>query len=196
MLIVHSALTAPSRGSRAGRSLPKTDHEIGRCVALIQGKVGYHRVVDNRRFKEALTMMRMTTARSLRRAALAASVGLTSASLPNPAISASCTPGAQDCPIPVHMARGTDTITLQGRLVQNGDCCAYALDARAGQTLTWTFEGPNERATITYPDGEVDGPGIPTSIPLTQTGTHVLSVRPNVMAGDAFGPFSLTITIK
>ena len=80
--------------------------------------------------------------------------------------------------------------------MQNGDCCAYALDARAGQILTWRFEGPNERATITYPDGEVDGPGIPASIPLTQTGTHILSVRPNLMAGDGYGPFRLTITIK
>jgi hypothetical protein len=112
-----------------------------------------------------------------------------------PAVAA-CLPGAQDCPIPVRMARGSDTVTLEGRFRQNVDCCAYSLDARAGQTLAWSFDGPAERATIAYPNGDVDGPGVPASIPLPATGTYVFRVSPNLMADGSFGPFRLTVTIR
>ena len=107
-----------------------------------------------------------------------------------------CETGAQDCPFPVEMKPGTDTITLVHTLQENVECCFYSLAARAGQTLTWSFDGPNERVVIVYPDGDEDGPGIPHTLPLKTDGTYVLGFVPNLMAGDAFGPFRATVTIK
>jgi len=107
-----------------------------------------------------------------------------------------CDPGAEACPLPVEMKAGTDTVTLVHELRQNVECCYYSLAARAGQTLTWGFDGPNVRSLITYPDGSTDGPGIPNSIPLPTTGTYVLGFTADTMAGDAYGPFRATVTIR
>jgi len=109
---------------------------------------------------------------------------------------ASCSRGATACPIRVQMPRGTDTITLEGRLVQNRDCCAYVLRARAGQTLHWKLEGATVRTLITDPHGQSDGPGLPEAIPLPFDGDYVFSVHPNLMAEGAFGRFRLTLAIK
>lgn len=108
---------------------------------------------------------------------------------------AQCVAGAQACPIPVHMKPGSDAITLVHTLTENVECCYYSLDARAGQTLTWAFSGPNVRTTIAYPDGNSDGPGIPNAIPLKATGTYVLGVTPDLMAENIYGPFRLMVTI-
>jgi hypothetical protein len=98
--------------------------------------------------------------------------------------------------ITLHMARGTDTITVKGRLVQNGpDCCAYAIGATAGQKLYWSVSGPAVRITIQYPDGSMDGPGIPNPLPLKTTGTYIFGVSPDLMAEGAFGRFVLKIRI-
>ena len=107
-----------------------------------------------------------------------------------------CETGAQDCPFPVEMKPGTDTVTLVHVFQESVECCYYSLAARAGQTLTWTFSGPAMRPVITDPGGDTDGPGIPESIPLAETGTYVLGFTPNLMAGGAFGPFRATVTIK
>ena len=141
-------------------------------------------------------MARMAFGSALLRAALVPAVCLASTVLPDMAASTACTAGAQDCPITVRMAPGSDTIVLDGHLKQNADCCAYAFEARAGQMLTWDFDGPAERATITYPNGDVDGPGVPASILLPATGAYVFRVSPNLMAEGSFGPFRLTITIR
>ena len=122
-------------------------------------------------------------------AAVAASLAL------SPAFAA-CVPGAAECPIDVEMARGTDTITLGGTLSQTRDCCAYAMRVRAGQTLTWSVTGATIRSTIVYPNGDGDGPGLPMTIVLPQAGTYVFSLRPNLMAEGAFGPFTVTFTIR
>lgn len=109
---------------------------------------------------------------------------------------ASCSPGATACPIRIQMTRGTNTVTLDGRLVQNQDCCAYVLRARAGQTLHWKEEGATVRTLITDPRGQSDGPGLPEAIPLQFDGDYIFSVHPNLMADGAFGPFRLTLAIK
>lgn len=108
---------------------------------------------------------------------------------------AACIPGAAECPIDVEMARGSDTITLTGVLTQNVDCCAYSLQVRAGQVMTWKETGATVRTTIAYPNGDQDGPGLPSSIPFPQSGQYIFTVHPNLMADGAFGPFSLSITI-
>jgi hypothetical protein len=131
-------------------------------------------------------------ARSMRVAAVAIALSTFGAS----DVSAACVAGAQDCPIVIHMARGTDTITLEGRTVQNADCCAYSFRARKGQTFHWNVDGATVRVIITDPAGQSDGPGLPNAIPLTLTGTYIFAVHPNLMAEGAFGAFRLTITIK
>jgi hypothetical protein len=122
-------------------------------------------------------------------AALAAAASITGAD-------AACRTGATACPIPVRMAPGTDTITLTGVVAPGQDCCAFAMRARAGQVLTWRIAGPAIRTTIRTPDGNADGPGLPASIPLPESGTYVFGVRPNLMAEGASGPFTVTFTIR
>ena len=96
----------------------------------------------------------------------------------------------------LHMARGSDTITVKGVLRRNGpDCCAYAIGATAGQRLYWTINGPAVRMTIQYPDGSADGPGIPNPVPLKTSGVYILGVSPDLMADGAFGRFTLKIRI-
>jgi hypothetical protein len=115
-----------------------------------------------------------------------------------PAVTAlGCEAGGQDCPIPVHMKPGTDTITLRNTLRLNVDCCYYSFDASAGQTLTWDFKGPTDADSMFgTPSDPVSGPGVPNSIPLNETGTYVLGLIPNLMADNTLGPFELTVTIK
>ena len=107
-----------------------------------------------------------------------------------------CNAGARNCPIELRMARGSDTITVMGTTSPQRDCCTYRFRARRGQTLHWKYEGPTSRLVITYPDGNVDGPGIPSVIALPSSGDYRLDVRPNLMAENAFGSFKLSITIK
>lgn len=62
--------------------------------------------------------------------------------------------------------------------------------------LRWHFSGPSTRMVISYPDGEVDGPGIPETLPLPISGFYILDVHPNLMAEGAYGTFQLTLTIR
>jgi len=112
-----------------------------------------------------------------------------------PAQPALAATGSDEDPIPVHFKRGSDNVQLTGELKQNVRCCAYRFKAHAGQTLRWRFTGPVFRAVIAYPDGRVDGPGIPQSIPLTLDGEYVLTFSPDLMADGAFGRYRLTLTI-
>jgi hypothetical protein len=101
-----------------------------------------------------------------------------------------------DCVVNVHMKRGTDSIEYTGRLTHAHESCDYHFKARAGQTLTWTLQGPATRQTIGYPDGNGDGPGIPQSIPLQQTGEYVFGVSADLMAEGAFGRYRRRLTIR
>lgn len=104
-------------------------------------------------------------------------------------------PGPASHPITVRMQRGTDTIVLRGVLRQNQDCCAYRFKARAGQVLDWSISGAATRQVVTYPDGHVDGPGVPDPLPLPADGVYIFSVTPDLMADGAFGRFRLRLTI-
>lgn len=123
--------------------------------------------------------------------ALAATLLLAAA----PALAQTGQIGSADHPVVVRMKRGADRIRLTGVLRQGRDCCAYAISARAGQTLHWMLTGPATRQTITDPAGQTEGPGIPLAIPLTADGTYVFTVRPNLMADGAYGRYVLTLTI-
>ena len=116
---------------------------------------------------------------------------------PSNAAQAACVIGSDNCPIRIHLRPGADRVTVRGRLTPNNQsCCSYAFKARAGQRLTWTFDGPTIRTLIRYPTGESDGPGLPDVIPLPSTGTYVFTVSSNSMAEDTFGPFRLTLRIN
>lgn len=84
---------------------------------------------------------------------------------------------------------------MHGVLQQNVDCCTYVFDARAGQQLYWTESGGVVRMVLTAPNGDVAGPGLFKPMPLPVTGAYTLEVRPDLMADDAFGPFTLTLRI-
>ena len=104
-------------------------------------------------------------------------------------------PGPVNHPIVVRMKRGSDSVRLAGVLRQNRDCCSYRFKARAGQTLNWSVSGPAIRVTMTYPDGRIDGPGLPAAIPLPADGAYVFRVSPNLMADGAFGRFVMKFRI-
>src|SRR5260221_880151 len=84
--------------------------------------------------------------------------------------STACVAGALSCPISIHFARGATAITLKGRTMQDGDCCAYSFRARAGQTFTWSVDGATLRTVITDPQWQSDRPGFPKAIALHVTG--------------------------
>jgi hypothetical protein len=86
--------------------------------------------------------------------------------------------------------------TLRGDLTPTEPSYSYRFRALAGQTLAWRFEGPAVRIIITYPDGAVEGPGLPAVVPLPQTGDYTLAIHSNLMAENIYGPFQLTMTIR
>jgi hypothetical protein len=111
------------------------------------------------------------------------------------ATAASAQPGSATHPIVIKMKRGTDSVRLTGVMRQNVDCCTYAFKASAGQQMIWSISGAVTRQVVTYPDGHVDGPGIPSPLPLPASGAYSFSVSPDLMADGAFGPFVLKIRI-
>jgi hypothetical protein len=111
------------------------------------------------------------------------------------ATAASAQPGSAAHPIVIKMKRGTDSVTLTGVMRQNVDCCTYVFKAAAGQRMIWSISGAVTRQVVTYPDGHVDGPGIPSPLPLPASGAYSFSVSPNLMADGAFGRYVLKIRI-
>jgi hypothetical protein len=104
-------------------------------------------------------------------------------------------PGSEASPISVHFRRGGDAIRFTGVLRQGQQCCSYRFNAEAGQVLNWRETGATIRVVMKYPDGHIDGPGLPQAIALPQTGTYVFTISPNLMADGAFGPFTLRLQI-
>jgi hypothetical protein len=108
---------------------------------------------------------------------------------------AAARPGDNEHPILLHMARGTDRITIHGVLSQGYECCTYSFKAHAGQTFYFTETGAAARMGLQYPNGDGINPGLPSPTPLPQDGTYILSVEPDLMAEGAFGPFTVKLRI-
>jgi hypothetical protein len=108
---------------------------------------------------------------------------------------ASAQPGSAAHPIVIKMKRGTDSVRLTGVMRQNVDCCTYVFKASAGQEMIWSITGAVTRQVVGYPDGHVDGPGIPSPLPLPSGGAYSFAVSPDLMADGAFGPYVLKIRI-
>jgi hypothetical protein len=104
-------------------------------------------------------------------------------------------PGNAADPIVIKMKRGTDSVRLVGMLRQNVACCTYAFKASAGEQMYWSVTGAVTRQTIGYPDGRMDGPGLPNPLPLPASGLYSFSVSPNLMSDGAFGRYVLKIRI-
>jgi len=85
---------------------------------------------------------------------------------------------------------------VHGELTREHNRYSYAFKARAGQKLTWTFNGPTVRTMIRYRTGETEGPGLPNDISLTRTGTYTFMVNSNTMAEGIFGSFDLTLQLQ
>ena len=111
------------------------------------------------------------------------------------ASSASAQSGSAAHPIVIKMKRGTDSVRLTGVMRQNVDCCTYVFKAGAGQEMIWSITGAVTRQVVGYPDGHVDGPGIPSPLPLPASGAYSFAVSPDLMADGAFGRFVLTMRI-
>ncbi|HEY3889811.1 MAG TPA: hypothetical protein VGL73_14625 [Caulobacteraceae bacterium] len=104
-------------------------------------------------------------------------------------------PGNAADPIVIRMKPGTDSVRLTGVLRQNVACCTYVFKARAGQEMIWSITGAVTRQVVGYPDGHVDGPGIPSPLPLPASGAYSFAVSPDLMADGAFGRYVLKIRI-
>ena len=98
-------------------------------------------------------------------------------------------------PIELKMKRGTDSLTVHGRLEPDVACCTYVFKAAAGQTLSWRETGAAVRLVITYPDGRSEGPGFANPLLLPASGVYTLAVTPDTMADNAYGPFTLNLRI-
>lgn len=140
--------------------------------------------VSGRRFNAVITAI-----------VLAATIWLGSAVGPSNSAGTACVAGSDRCPIRLHFHTGSNRITVHGRLTPDRSRYSYLFKARAGQKLTWTFNGPTVRTLIRYPTGGSDGPGLPDTIALPSTGTYVFTVSSNTMAEDIYGPFQLTFRI-
>jgi hypothetical protein len=114
----------------------------------------------------------------------------------SPAWAACAYAGSGGCPTQIHFRPSSDQITLREQLTPRKRSYSYAFRARAGQKLTWTFDGPTVRTMIQYPNGRSDGPGLPSEIQLSRTGRYVFTVSSNPMADGIYGPFQLMLQIR
>jgi hypothetical protein len=100
------------------------------------------------------------------------------------------------CPIEINLREDGNGVVVRGRLSHRRMVYSYRFFSKKDRIFTWKFRGPAVRELIAYPDGQVDGPGLPMEIPLKQQGNYVFSVASNTMAEKIFGPFALQLTLK
>lgn len=106
----------------------------------------------------------------------------------------------ESCPLPLRFARGSYGTLVNGTLTRIPDQRYYSMKARAGQFLTLSFTGIGPmRGGITFPGSGGDGPfdGSGNTIALPTTGTYVIYLGQNTMAGDVWrGPFTLAVLVR
>ena len=54
---------------------------------------------------------------------------------------------------------------------------------------------PSAHLLLEFPNGEVEGPGLPSKIRLSKTGRYVVGLASNAMAERIDAPFNLTLTL-
>lgn len=107
-----------------------------------------------------------------------------------------CSHGSKSSSIWLKLRPGYHQVTVHGELTPKHSSYSYSFKARAGEKLTWNFNGPMVRTMIRYPTGETDGPGLPNDIALTRTGAYTFTVSSNTMAEGIYGPFELTLQLQ
>jgi hypothetical protein len=109
--------------------------------------------------------------------------------------SPACSRGLPECPIEVAFTPGidADVAVLEGTLSSSRSSFSYAFVVKAGTRLQWNFSGPAVHVVLTYPDGNVDGPGLSRNLALPIEGRYVFSVSSNLMAEEVYGPFRLEL---
>lgn len=113
--------------------------------------------------------------------------------LSTPSAEGACLPGSHRCPIRLRLR--AQAVAVKGALSPQRLSVSYSFRARAGQSLVWSLSGPTAHATITYPDGNSDGPDLPETLPLPQTGAYTFTISANRMAENAFGPFQASFAL-
>lgn len=107
---------------------------------------------------------------------------------------------SETCPIPLRFARGSYGVLVDGVLTLTPDHRYYSIAARAGQHMTISFVGLGAlRAGIIFPGGSGDGPfgGEGNTITLPSTGTYIIYIGQNTMAGDPWrGGFTLSVLVR
>lgn len=84
---------------------------------------------------------------------------------------------------------------IGGELSPNRSSMSYAFEAPAHSRLQWSLDGPVVRTTLTGPDGDVVGPGVPMVLPLQAGGRYVFSLSSNTMAEGIYGAFRLELRL-
>jgi hypothetical protein len=117
------------------------------------------------------------------------------AQMRSPVVSSSptCFPGAFECPIDVAFA--ADRSVVKGNLSPEHSSASYAFFVKAPARLQWSVYGPAVRTVLAHPDGNSDGPGLPSVVPLATAGRYVFSLASNTMAEGIYGPFRLEMRL-
>jgi hypothetical protein len=138
--------------------------------------------------------MRSPERNSLRAAWASLAIAFIAAS-GSPALGASgdakCKRGAPECPIPVDL-RNQKLRVVAGRLSPRRPNFSYSFAGREGQTFSWKCRVcPAVKVLLRYPDGNTEGPGLDSEIPLPQSGKYVFSIASNTMAENIYGNFRI-----
>jgi hypothetical protein len=108
--------------------------------------------------------------------------------------SPACRPGAPACPI--ELVFTANHAEVSGALSPEHSSVSYAFHIKAPEQLQWSLSGPAVRIVLTRPDGDADGPGIPTTVPLAAAGRYVFSLSSNTMAENIYGAYRLDMRLS
>jgi hypothetical protein len=100
-----------------------------------------------------------------------------------------CNPGAPACPINIVFT--ADHAEVSGVLSPKRRSRSYAFTTTASTRLQWVMRGPAVRTVLSYPDGNTDGPGLPSVVALTMPARYVFTVSSNTMAENIYGRFRI-----
>jgi hypothetical protein len=109
---------------------------------------------------------------------------------------------AQAQPIRIQFAPGATSVTIEGKLTQNGEQVKYVFGAQAGQQMTLNVttspDGFYVNEVITFANGATDGPiPMPFTTEIPETGDNYITISTNQMASTIYkGNFVLTLEIN
>ena len=105
-----------------------------------------------------------------------------------------CRRGDTACPIELEFT--ANHVEVSGTLSPEQSSASYTFDVKAPAQLRWSLSGPAVRVVLTRPDGDADGPGIPTTVALAAAGRYVFSLSSNTMAENIYGAYRLDLRLS